>query len=81
MTPPEKTPTSAAKPKEDVDLFDLLNKVDGYDPNINTVETETSSDKDWLPELEIINRIAFQIYIPSVLLLKIEDEKEVFYNE
>lgn len=47
MTPPEKTPTSAAKPKEDVDLFDLLNNVDGYDPNINTVETEMSSDKDW----------------------------------
>ncbi|MBQ9684625.1 hypothetical protein IJV57_04105 [Candidatus Saccharibacteria bacterium] len=47
MTPPEKTPTSAAKPKEDVDLFDLLNKVDGYDPNINTVETKMSSDKDW----------------------------------
>ena len=59
MTPPEKTPTSAAKPKEDVDLFDLLNNVDGYDPNINTVEAETSSDKDWLPELDIINRIAF----------------------
>ena len=59
MTPPEKTPTTAAKSKEDVDLFDLLNNVDGYDPNINTVEAETSSDKDWLPELDIINRIAF----------------------
>ena len=59
MTPPEKTPTTATKSKEDVDLFDLLNNVDGYDPNINTVEAETSSDKDWLPELDIINRIAF----------------------
>ena len=28
-------------------MFDLLNKVDGYGPNINAVETETSSGKDW----------------------------------
>lgn len=45
--PPEKAPTPAAEPEESVDLFDLLNTVDGYDPNIHTAETKMSSDKDW----------------------------------
>lgn len=52
MSPPkipsEKAPTPAASPEESVDLFDLLNNTDGYDSGIDTAETESHSDKEWL---------------------------------